>query len=98
MKIQIFGVNMKLTDMVIYWAKDVNMDDMMDDLAVIGELVNRPQFQKKGCKISTVRTNWIDDTEYRTCEIVVNEELAKIIGNGEKFKAVRFTETYMTKK
>ena len=100
MKINIFGVDMKLTDMIIYWKKDVNMDDIMDDLAVIGELINRPRFQKKGCRISTVRTWQIDDTEYRTCEIVANKDLVDLIENsfrGKMFKAVVFTETFMTK-
>ena len=83
----------KLIDMMVYWKDDVNMDDLMDDLSVLGELVNKPKNQKDGCKIVTVRTWLINDTKYKTCELVVNKELNKYIENTKRFKAVNHTET-----
>ena len=96
----IFGKNEGMYVMTVFWDYDVDINDLMTDLEVVGQLMCRPAAIKKGCRIDTVRDWKINDTNYRTAELYVDKNTEKIIRElttEKKFVAVKFTETCMTK-
>ena len=89
---KIFGKKTEMMDMVVYWKKDVLLDDMMEDLETLGRMMVKPEAFAKGNRIVTVKNSWINDTEYRIAELYVDKKIEKLIRN-TKFKAVHFTKT-----
>ena len=97
---KIFGKKEEMYDMVVYWDYNVNINDLMTDLDILGELMCKPSAFEKGSRIVTVRNWTIDNTNYRVAELYIDKVTEKTIRglmDNNKFVAVKFTSTDMTR-
>ena len=94
---RLFGIKeeVEMYDMAVYWAYDVNMDDLMEDLNWIGDAVCKSHARTGKSGIMTVRTEWIDGQPYRMASLYVDGLAMTNIQNKvihKKMKAARFVE------
>lgn len=97
---KIFGKKEEMYDMAVYWYYDVDINDFVTDLDILGQLMERSSAFKNGCRIIRVRDYMIDDTNYRTAELYVDKATEKFIREAiqnERFAAAVFSSTDMTK-